>query len=83
MNQILRQQQIEAGLQDIAAVVQHAINLVFGKMGWALIVFEFGAPCIGNYISNAQRKEMIETLRETADRLERNQDIPPAGTTIQ
>lgn len=30
---------------------------------------------IGNYISNAQRPEMIKVLRETADRLEKNQDF--------
>jgi len=83
MNSIERQQQIEVGLRDVGEVVGHAVNLVFGKMGFALLVFEFGKPGIGNYISNAQRSDMIQALRETADRLEKNQDIPPAGATIQ
>lgn len=52
-------------------------------MGFALIVFDFDNPGIGNYISNAERSDMIKSLRETADRLERNQDIPPAHKIIQ
>lgn len=30
---------------------------------------------IGQYIANCQRADMIVALRETADRLERNQDV--------
>ena len=53
------------------------------KKGFALIVFEFGQPGISNYISNGDRADMIKTLRETADRLEKNQDMPPVHPTIQ
>lgn len=44
--------------------------------GWglALVVFPYGKMGIGNYISTAQRTEMIQGLRELADRLEKNQD---------
>lgn len=41
---------------------------------FAVIVFD--DPGLGQYISNARRPEMIEALRETADRLEAGEDIP-------
>lgn len=44
-------------------------------IGFALLVFEFHKPGISNYISNAQRADMITALRETADRLEKRQDF--------
>ncbi len=44
------------------------------NMGFALIVFPFGNPGISNYISDAERGDMIKLLRASADRLERNQD---------
>lgn len=44
-------------------------------LGFALIVFPFKDVGVGNYISNACREDMIEALRETADRLEKNQDF--------
>lgn len=39
--------------------------------GFALIVFPFGSPGLSDYISNSNRRDMIKTLRETADRLEK------------
>ena len=45
--------------------------------GFALIVFKFNAnPTDANFISNADREDMIRTLRETADRIERNAYMP-------
>ncbi len=46
------------------------------EFGFALLVFPFHSPGISNYISNAQRDDMIKALRETADRLEKRQDFP-------
>ena len=46
------------------------------KTGWCVLVFGFDKPGIANYISNAKRESMIKALRETADRLERNEDNP-------
>ena len=46
------------------------------RTGFLLLVFGFGAPGVANYVSNGTRAEMIRVLRETADRLERNQDNP-------
>lgn len=83
MDSIEKQKQVEEMLRGLAAGINGVINEQVGEMGFALIVFEFGRLDIGHYISNAERREMITTLRETADRLEKNQDIPPAHTTIQ
>lgn len=44
------------------------------NMGFALIVFPFGNPGISNYVADANRGDMIKLLRETADRLEKNED---------
>ena len=44
-----------------------------GKCLFALLVFD--ESTIGQYVSNANRSDIIKTLRETADRLERRQTI--------
>lgn len=49
-------------------------------VGFALVVFEFKAPGIANYISNADREDMIKGLQETVDRLRRNKDFPTPET---
>lgn len=43
--------------------------------GFALIVFPFERPGISNYVSNAQRPDMIQALHETVKRLESKQDF--------
>ena len=43
--------------------------------GFAILVFPFGDGGTSNYISNAERADMIKALRETADRLEYKQDF--------
>lgn len=45
-------------------------------LGFALFVFEFHKPGISNYISNAQRDDMIKALEETLARLKGKQDFP-------
>ena len=47
----------------------------FKGFGVCLLIFEFNKPGVSNYISNAERKSMIQALRETADKLEKNQDV--------
>lgn len=44
-------------------------------LGFALFVFEFHKPGLSNYISNAQRVDMILALKETIARLEGGQDF--------
>ncbi len=39
-------------------------------------------PGTCNYISNGKREYVIKALRETADRLENNEDNPRNGTPI-
>ena len=46
-----------------------------GKCLFALIVTDSVGPGIGQYISNVQRGGMTELLRETANRIERNEDV--------
>jgi hypothetical protein len=43
--------------------------------GTLFAVIAFDDPGVGQYVSNAQRGDMIRALRETADRLERREDI--------
>ncbi len=44
-------------------------------VGFALLTFEFNNPGLANYISSAQREDMIKALRECADRIEGNRTI--------
>jgi hypothetical protein len=44
------------------------------KPMFALLVFN--DPAVAQYISSCQRTEMIQALRECADRLERRQTVP-------
>lgn len=60
---------------QLGKVLTELINETYGrKMGFALLVFPFGEDIRegkgGDYVSNAQRKQMVKALRETADRLE-------------
>lgn len=47
-----------------------------GKCLFALIVADSTGPGVGQYVSNVERPGMIKLLRETADRLERREDVP-------
>jgi hypothetical protein len=67
----------EKGLQFLAGGIKEMLAHLYGKqMGFALIIFEFSDVGIGDYISNAQRSDMIKALRECADRLETKEYIP-------
>lgn len=79
MTEIEKIRNIEIKLKESANILSDK----FDELGFALIVFDFYKPGIGNYISNAQRKDMIVALRELVDRLEKRQDIPPTDKTIQ
>jgi hypothetical protein len=63
-------------LNNLANAIQEYFKDLGIKTGFALLTFDFGGPGTGNYVSNANRDDMILALRETADKLERNQDIP-------
>lgn len=44
-------------------------------MGFAVFVFPFHEGGISNYISNAERKDMITMLEETLERFKKQQDF--------
>ncbi len=50
-------------------------SLIPQGYGFTVLVFPFNRPGLSNYISSAQRKDMITALRETADRLEHYEDF--------
>ena len=84
MKEIKKQQKIEVFLTALGVAITETLKKELSEgIGFALILFEFNNPGIGNYVSNAERPDMIKALRETADRLEKNQDIPPAHKTEQ
>jgi hypothetical protein len=70
-------------MRQLGAAIDGVLEDYVGHKGWALLVFDFYQPGISNYISNAKRADMIKALREAADRLEKNQDIPPTFPSIQ
>jgi hypothetical protein len=49
-------------------------------LGFALIVFPFGDERMSNYISNAQREDMIKALEETVIRFKKQQEFPTPET---
>lgn len=73
----------EKAMRDIARLIDAELQKRIGRMGFALLVFEFGAPGLGNYISNVNRADMITSLKEIIGRLERHEDMPAAHPTEQ
>jgi len=64
--------------RDTLQTIAGALNEILNPGGdrstkFMLVVFGFDAPGISNYVSNANREDMIKAMRETADRLERRQ----------
>jgi hypothetical protein len=61
-------------LQPLANVIDETLKMVAGKkMGFFLVTFEFEKTpenTFGNYISNANREDCINALRNTANQLE-------------
>lgn len=56
---------------ELGRVIQDTIP----GLGFAVFVFEFHSSGMINYISNAERKDMIQALKETYERFEKNQDF--------
>lgn len=69
---------MEEVLKGVALAVDETLQHFFGDIGFIFLTFQFNAPGIANYVANAERATIIKALRETADRLEQKQDIPPA-----
>ena len=63
--------------EDLARQIDDQLEHAAGeRMGFTVLVFRTGAPGIAHYVCNCDRSDMIKALRETADRLEANQDKP-------
>lgn len=75
--------EFEAALKDIAELLDAIVTEAIGKKGFCLILFDFNAPGVGNYVSNANRQDMITVLEETVKRLKNKEDIPAVYPTIQ
>jgi hypothetical protein len=64
-------------LDALAQVIGDVLPEIYGeKMGFFLSVFHFIKPGTADYISNGKREDVIKALRETANRLEKNEVIP-------
>jgi len=59
-------------MQEMANRVK---ELLPKDLGFTILVFPFNEPGVSNYISNANRSDMIKALRETAERLEKKEDF--------
>ncbi len=69
----------EPELRDLMTSLAQQIEMIGRqrldkKPLFALVVFN--DPKVGQYICNCERETMIEALRETAERLEKRQDVP-------
>lgn len=60
------------GMKTIGMILKEILP---ENMGFTLLTFNFGDAGLCNYISDANREDMIKSLRETADRLEFNRGI--------
>lgn len=63
----------------MAESVQKMLPKDFGFM---ILVFPFDNPGVSNYISNAQREDMVKALREAANRLENKEDFETPENNI-
>lgn len=69
----------EPQLRSMMRAMAQSVEIVAENFGCEKPLFTlllFNDPKVGQYICNCQRAEMIQCLRETADRLERREDIP-------
>jgi hypothetical protein len=65
-------------LDDLAKAIELSVEELYGrKMAFGLFIFDFGeGERVGDYVSNAKRKNMVKAIREIADRIEKNEVIP-------
>jgi len=71
---------LEAASREIAALIVPALERMFGtRVGFALLVFDFGAKGHMAYLSNSQREDMISLVKEWLALLEGGLSTDPAG----
>jgi len=64
--------------KDISVCMNEIANRVRDSLPEKTLFFclAFDDPGVAQYVSNANSKDIIEAMRETATRLERGQEIP-------
>lgn len=66
---------LEDKCREIGRVIGKGIEMTYGsrdKVGFCLLLFDFGEGGYMTYISNAQRDDMILSLTELIDQLKEN-----------
>lgn len=72
----------QAFMDQLAISLDRLITAYYGeRMGFALLVFPLGVPedekMGGNYVSNADRRDMVKALRDISDQIEAGEIMPP------
>lgn len=65
-------------MRSLAQGVEEGLEMIYGKKtGFVLVVTPFNeSNSVSDYIGNIDRTNTIELMRQTAERLEKNQTIP-------
>lgn len=67
----------EPELRQLTTFILNEIKAALPRgCGFAVLFWPLGTHGVAQYGSNCHRADMIAALRETADRLERRQDVP-------
>jgi hypothetical protein len=74
----------EARAKEIMRGVGEGLSEMFPKMGFCLMIFEFNTEGQMNYISNADRRDVVKAMEEfiekTKDSWNRDRDEGKFGT---
>lgn len=68
----------EPELRDLMTAMGHGIEAVAAILEVERPLFVlvlFNDPKVGQYVANCVREDVIKAMRETADRLEHNEDL--------
>lgn len=71
--------------RDFAPALHRALDELFGasKVGFALVLFDFGERGHMSYISNGHREGMVSLLKEWLAKLEAGLTTDPPGPTAE
>ena len=64
----------KALLADLARIVGKYVTSIFPKMGFAIVLFDFGEGGNFFYASNALRDDMIKMFQEAIDKLTKEKE---------
>ena len=73
--------ELEAEIRQMGKLVDKALNPGPEKrIGFTLLLFNFGEGGYTTYISNGNRDDVIKSLKEFLIYVETQRDVPPWGT---